>query len=207
AVSWYESKIIQIERLLGAAESERDSAVQAASTDPLTGLFNRRGISLLTHKVLGAQMRFSHDDFSEEADQKVWIAVAVIDLDGFKSVNDTFGHAMGDTIILLAAALLNRYFKRGTDIVSRLGGDEFLVFFVNNDDTSSIIARLEAFREHFATEASSILSGKISVTASCGVKASLISGGQIDPDALIKQADTLMYQAKNGGKNRVVARL
>ena len=200
AYVWYESELVRLRRQLEITEAERDSAVQAAGTDPLTGLFNRRGVSLLVQKVFGTQMRFSRDG----SENQTWVAVAIIDLDGFKAVNDTFGHSVGDQVICLAAALLSKYFARGTDIVSRLGGDEFLIFFTNNDDTASIVLRLEEFRKNFATEVGHLLSERLNVTASCGVAASLISSGEMNPNNLIERADKLMYLAKQEGKNRVV---
>lgn len=202
-VIWYESELIQLRRQLKITEAERDSAVQAASIDPLTGLLNRRGISLLTQKILGSRMRLTHDDVHTEQNS-VYITVAVIDLDGFKAVNDTLGHAKGDEIILLAGVLLRRYFARGTDMVCRLGGDEFLVFIIGSDDIGSTVSRLEQFRQVFGAEARRFLPEQVRVTASCGVRVESIPEGDIDLDALIKQADTLMYHAKEKGKDAIV---
>lgn len=201
-VSCYESKLIQLRRQLEITEAERDSAVQAAGTDPLTGLFNRRGMSLLARKILKVQMRFVHDDVSRN---DLRVTVAVIDLDGFKAVNDTLGHAAGDTVLCLAGELLRRYFGRGTDIVCRLGGDELLVLTIGIDDVESADSRLEEFRRTFKQEADRFLMDQLHVTASCGVKAvSIPKEGEIDLDSLIEQADALLRQAKEKGKDRVV---
>lgn len=202
-VSCYESKLIQLRRQLEITEAERDSAIQAAGTDPLTGLFNRRGMSLLARKILKAQMRLVHDDAGRN---DLRVTVAVIDLDGFKAVNDTLGHAAGDTVLCLAGELLRRYFGRGTDIVCRLGGDELLVLTIGIDDVKSADSRLvEEFRRTFKQEADRFLTDQLHVTASCGVKAvSIPKEGKVDLDSLIEQADALLYQAKRGGKNRVV---
>lgn len=192
----------EIRRQLRIVENERDSAIQAADTDPLTGLFNRRGMSLLARKILKAQMRFVHDDAGRN---DLRVTVAVIDLDGFKAVNDTLGHPAGDIVIRLASELLRRYFGRGTDIVCRLGGDELLVLTIGIDDVESTNSRLEEFRRTFKQEADRFLTDQLHVTASCGVKAvSIPKEGEIDLDSLIEQADALLYQAKRGGKDRVV---
>jgi diguanylate cyclase (GGDEF)-like protein len=120
-------------------------------------------------------------------------------------VNDTLGHAAGDIVIRLASELLRRYFGRGTDIVCRLGGDELLVLTIGIDDVESTNSRLEEFRRTFKQEADHFLTDQLHVTASCGVKAVSISKeGEIDLDSLIEQADALLYQAKRGGKDRVV---
>ena len=203
AYVWYESELVRLQRQLKIMETERDSAVQAADTDPLTGLFNRRGMSLLARKILKAQMRLVHDDAKHQNDLRV--TVSAIDLDGFKAVNDTLGHAAGDTMICLAGELLRRYFGRGTDIVCRLGGDELLVLTIGIDDVESTNSRLEEFRRTFKREADRFLVDRLHVTASCGVKAvSIPREGEIDLDSLIEQADALLYQAKRGGKDRVV---
>lgn len=203
AYVWYESELVRLQRQLKIMETERDSAVQAADTDPLTGLFNRRGMSLLARKILKAQMRLVHDDAKHQNDLRV--TVSAIDLDGFKAVNDTLGHATGDTMICLAGELLRRYFGRGTDIVCRLGGDELLVLTIGIDDVESASSRLEEFRRTFKREADRFLVDRLHVTASCGVKAvSIPREGEIDLDSLIEQADALLYQAKRGGKDRVV---
>ena len=203
AYVWYESELVRLQRQLKIMETERDSAVQAADTDPLTGLFNRRGMSLLARKILKAQMRLVHDDAKHQNDLRV--TVSAIDLDGFKAVNDTLGHATGDTMICLAGELLRRYFGRGTDIVCRLGGDEFLVLTIGTDDVGLIASRLEAFRQVLAQEVTRLLQGQLPVTASCGVKAVPVpEEGGIDLGSLAGLADALMYQAKQGGKNRVV---
>ena len=202
AYVWYESELVRLQRQLKIMETERDSAVQAADTDPLTGLFNRRGMSLLARKILKAQMRLVHDDAGRN---DLRVTVAVIDLDGFKAVNDTLGHPAGDIVICLASELLRRYFGRGTDIVCRLGGDELLVLTIGIDNVESVNSRLEEFRRTFKREADRFLVDRLHVTASCGVKAvSIPREGEIDLDSLIEQADALLYQAKRGGKDRVV---
>lgn len=195
-----ERETIYLKGQLREAIEERDEALRAASTDPLTGLFNRRGMLSLTQKILGAQMRLVH-----ESQNDLWVTVSAIDLDGFKAVNDTLGHGAGDAIIRLVSELLRRYFGRGTDIVCRLGGDEFLVLTIGTDDVGLTASRLEAFRQVLAQEVTRLLQGQLPVTASCGVKAVPVpEEGGIDLGSLAGLADALMYQAKQGGKNRVV---
>ena len=218
-VSCYESKLIQLRRQLEITEAERDSAVQAAGTDPLTGLFNRRGAMEAARRLLEVNNRrgYSASDGgnpSPTPNQNQSVAVAYLDLDNFKGANDKLGHQVGDLIIQLAAELLRRSFARPTDIVCRRGGDEFVVILT--EDTEAVVGQLEKFQRVFIAELRQLLSQnhqednpRIAVTVSCGVQVRppLLSTESATTESFLetmfKQADALLYQAKRLGKNRI----
>ncbi len=204
----------QLEKQLAIAENEKQAAQRAAETDQLTGLLNRRGISRMIQKVINAQRRLIHTAESEAVMTQV--AVAFVDLDGFKQVNDTLGHDAGDKVICIAAELLQSYFARGTDILCRPGGDEFIVFSImeetgSSSRTTTVIEHLRHFRQVFAERFQDFAAGEFSegrgltVTASCGVIVCRTpdDAGIIAEfiDDMIRSADELMYEAKRGGKN------
>ncbi|QQS53693.1 MAG: PAS domain S-box protein [Candidatus Competibacteraceae bacterium] len=155
--------------------------------DPLTQLPNR---ALLADRLQLA--------IAQAKRQKTFLAVCYLDLDGFKSVNDTLGHAVGDQLLVAVAERL-RTCVRGSDTVSRLGGDEFVVLFggLNSvEECQGAVTRLlnalatpHVFGDHVLT-----------VTASIGVV--LHSLDDNDADTLLRHADQAMYLAKQAGHNR-----
>ena len=157
-----------------------------AHYDSLTGLANRRYfLEILTGLLLSAGRSGSS------------VAVMFIDLDGFKLVNDTLGHAAGDRLLLEAADRL-RECIRSTDTVARMGGDEFTVALSNLKETedAAIIARKVLRR---ITEPLRIESREVLVTASIGISLFPVDGSTVD--LLLQCADTAMYRAKESGKN------
>lgn len=155
-----------------------------AVTDGLTGIFNRMKIEeVLNMEVLRAQ-RYSHD-----------ISVALLDIDFFKQVNDTYGHDAGD-IVLKALAEILKLRIRETDTLGRWGGEEFLIVFPETSLEDCIL-----IAEKLRTSVSNHEFEKIGhITISLGV--SSLSKGQ-SYRTLIKQADDALYNAKNKGRNRV----
>ncbi len=174
-------------------EALRQSVVQTiemAVTDGLTGLHNRRYLD--NHMTTL---------FDRATQRKRPLSFLITDIDRFKSVNDTYGHDGGDDVLREFALRLRRQ-VRGADLVCRYGGEEFVVAM---PDTDAAIAARVAERVRAAIENEPfILPGgvKINVTTSVGV-ASMIAGHDSMAD-LIKRADRALYEAKNGGRNRVV---
>jgi diguanylate cyclase (GGDEF)-like protein len=126
------------------------------------------------------------------------LALLFIDLDGFKQVNDTLGHEMGDRLLVTVARRLRKSL-RGSDIVSRLGGDEFTVI-IRPIPNLQIAAKVAEKLLNIITEPI-ILDGHMTkVSASIGISIYPINGQ--DSETLIKQADAAMYRAKHCGKNR-----
>ena len=163
-----------------------------AVTDQLTGLYNRRYLA-------------SH--LSAMYDRAFWtgqpLSVMVLDLDHFKSINDTYGHDAGDTVLQEFAELLKGS-VRAIDLACRYGGEEFLVAMPDTDKKYAAIVA-ERLRERVAEKTILVNGGKdeIQVTVSIGI-ASTEEGGEEDTSQkLIKRADEALYSAKTGGRNRV----
>jgi diguanylate cyclase (GGDEF)-like protein len=157
-----------------------------ALEDPLTGLANRR---LLPERVW---MAIAHARRNRSA-----MAVVYLDLDGFKEVNDTLGHAAGDVLLKnVAERLLGAV--REEDTVARLGGDEFMIalWHVNGaEDTGMVAAKLI----EMVAEPYDIDGHNVTITISAG--ASIYPDHGEDADALMKSADVALYEAKRSGKN------
>jgi len=160
-----------------------------ADHDPLTGLANRRRFDAELKRHLDYCRRYGPIG-----------AVVVLDLDHFKEVNDTLGHAAGDDLIVAIAAVLRRG-VRGTDVVARLGGDEFAVLLPQADRTGAeIVAQgiVDRVRNHVQG-----LDGTLrKVTASVGVV--VIDAANEDPGELMAAADMVMYDAKENGRDGYV---
>lgn len=157
-----------------------------ALQDPLTGLANRR---LLPERVW---MAIAHARRNKSA-----MAVVYLDLDGFKEINDTLGHAAGDLLLKSVAHRLVAA-VREEDTVARLGGDEFMIALwhvFGLDDTAKVAAKLiEAVSKPYEIEGR-----RVTITISAG--ASIYPADGEDVDALMKTADAALYEAKRAGKN------
>jgi diguanylate cyclase (GGDEF)-like protein/PAS domain S-box-containing protein len=167
-------------------ESERRLR-QLALHDPLTGLANR----ILVNQRIEAAVTASQPG-------DPGLAVLLLDLDGFKTVNDSFGHAVGDELLLAVARRLRSCLREG-DIAARLGGDEFALLLERIDaKETAVVSRrvLDALSAPF-----SLRRGQAVVTASIGV---VHASGQLGDHDLLRDADVAMYKAKADGKNRVV---
>lgn len=189
-----DSEIHRLRSLALEREVEERRLAQArleaqASLDPLTGLYNRRHLSVLSEELQAAAVR------GEPA------CLALFDIDHFKLVNDTFGHLTGDRVLVSLALLLGRN-SRASDIPCRYGGDEFLVLLVGLDgDTGAEAA--ERLRASVAAATIESDLKQIKVTISVGV-ACVQAGDDTDLSELIERADRALYAAKLEGRNRVV---
>jgi len=176
-------------RELSAAYSRME---ELALHDGLTGLLNRRALQDRAHAVLAAARR-----------QRKPFAVALIDIDHFKRVNDTFGHLAGDEVLSEVAQRLTAA-VRAPDDVGRWGGEEFLMLLADADETAAIAAaeRLRAAMQRPIATAE----GPVSVTLSIGVAAVAAPElGTARLDVLVREADAALYRAKAAGRNRVDA--
>ena len=160
----------------------------AASTDPLTGMFNRRGFSEATARVI-----------EREANAGRPVTVLIFDIDHFKSINDRFGHPAGDEILkLFSTVIVNTL--RITDLSGRIGGEEFAALLPCSLEEGVLAA--ERVREAFAASGIAVDDGPVDTTVSIGV-----AGGPAgtELEVLLAAADTALYQAKRSGRNRVEA--
>jgi diguanylate cyclase (GGDEF)-like protein len=165
-----------------------DRVRHEALHDPLTGLPNRALILDRAEQMLARARRNQQP-----------AAAMFIDLDGFKEINDTFGHAAGDELLRAVTARLDAVL-RPTDTVGRLGGDEFVVLVdgVSMDAGPELVAErlLAALREPF--QIADHHAGRLSITASIGIA----TGDRTSAGELLRDADVALYQAKAAGKNR-----
>ncbi len=160
----------------------------AASVDPLTGMFNRRGFAEATTRLIEREAKAGRP-----------ATVLVFDIDHFKSVNDRFGHPAGDEILKkFAAVVVNTL--RMSDLSGRVGGEEFAALLPCSLEEASLAA--ERVREAFATAGIAVDGEPVATTVSIGV-----AGGQAgtELDILLAAADGALYQAKRNGRNRVEA--
>jgi diguanylate cyclase (GGDEF)-like protein len=171
--------------VLSVLKQSLDNEKQLASTDDLTGTFNRRHFIELAETEMNRAQRYQHP-----------FSVAYLDVDNFKTINDTLGHHAGDSLLRRMADTI-RQDTRTTDIVARLGGDEFIILFPETgfDTVRSAVEKIkdrlaEIMQEH-----------RWPVTFSFGVVTFEEPPASIDQ--MIKVADSLMYDVKNNGKNGI----
>jgi diguanylate cyclase (GGDEF)-like protein len=160
----------------------------AASVDPLTGMFNRRGFAEATSRVI-----------EREANAGRPVTVMIFDIDHFKSINDRFGHPAGDEILKLFSAVVVTSL-RITDLSGRVGGEEFAALLPCSLEEAVVVA--ERVREAFENSGIVDETGPVATTVSIGV-----AGGPAgtELEVLLAAADTALYQAKRSGRNRVEA--
>ena len=163
-----------------------------AMTDPLTGIANRRHIEQLARRAL------DHANANGEP-----LCVLVLDVDHFKAVNDAFGHAVGDQVLVRVAHACKQALRR-FDLLGRLGGEEFLV--VLPDTTMEVGLQIaERLRRKVESLPLANLAPGLQITASVG--AALADHEVDDMAELVRRADNAMYRAKDAGRNRVEAAL
>lgn len=173
------------QQLLAAREALRDQATH----DGLTGLLNRNTIIEVLHRELARASREGHP-----------LALLMVDLDLFKKINDTHGHAGGDAVLRESARRM-REALRSYDSVGRYGGEEFLIVLPGCDGESAA-CQAERVRETFAASPFSVGQRSLAVTCSIGVSSRALPS-EADRGALLRESDLAMYRAKDAGRNRV----
>ena len=161
-----------------------------ATTDPLTGVANRRRFIEELEMELARIRRFGRP-----------AALLMVDIDHFKSVNDTHGHAVGDAV-LQHLAELSRHRLRAIDLFGRLGGEEFGILLPGTDAAGAWKCA-ESLRRHVAETPLQSSRGAIPFTVSIGL--TVFESGDDAPDGILARADAALYRAKLGGRNRVEA--
>ena len=182
----------QIRRQRYAAELRQSvsNTMQLAVVDELTGLYNRRycdrHLALMLEKA---------------QEQERSLAVMMLDIDYFKSVNDKWGHDVGDQVLKEFSLRLQRNI-RGVDLACRYGGEEFMVLMpdTDNQQAQNIAERVRGAVEEARFSAGDDIS--LAITVSAGV--ALKDGVADTPESIVKRADIALYKAKNNGRNRIV---
>jgi two-component system cell cycle response regulator len=164
---------------------------EAAFRDALTGVFNRKYLE----ERLDSELAFANRHGTE-------LSVIMMDLDHFKRVNDTHGHLAGDEVIKSSASLFV-HSVRADDLVARYGGEEFLII-VRGVPVAGAAALAERARRAIAETVVPFAGIDLRVTVSSGVASLQCCGAKRDKAALLSLSDSRLYQAKQGGRNRVV---
>jgi two-component system cell cycle response regulator len=178
--------LIANKRLLDKVHDQRRELYTLATTDKLTGCHNRHSL-----------MEFSGNFLSQASQHGYPVSLLVLDLDHFKLVNDTHGHAMGDVVLEAIGKLLNASFSE-EDLVARFGGEEFIVL-INHCDAENAKITAENLRQKIEL----LKPCDLDISASIGLS-SIEIGQNTNFDILFSLADKGVYQAKSRGRNRVV---
>lgn len=179
---------VELEQEISERIRLQEKLYKQATTDELTGVSNRRHFMELAQTEIGRAKRQQHS-----------LSLALIDLDHFKQINDTYGHSAGDHVLAaFAATCLNNI--REIDIFARFGGDEFSLLLPNSDTTqaSSIIERIQTALKN---KPEKFQGQKIPIRISSGI--SCFSGKSDSLDKLLRRADQALYSSKGAGKNRI----
>lgn len=156
-------------------------------TDALTGLYNRRHFNAELEREFMRSKRYGGN-----------LCIAIIDIDFFKKINDTYGHICGDYVLKEVAYLMLENFRK-TDMVFRYGGEEFVVIMTETSLENSLIP-LERLRKTIENNNFTYKGEKINVTISIGAEINHTES----PDEFLNNADKALYQAKQSGRNKTV---
>ncbi len=176
--------VICVIRALDDRKEREAELERAAATDPLTGLLNRAAFGQAATEAMAAARTGTPS------------TLAILDLDHFKAINDTYGHAVGDSALLMVADLLREHVRAG-DAIGRIGGEEFAVLFrgLTRGAAAPVCDRLRVLLDE-----QRLPGGEIGVTMSAGL-AELCPGFGLDP--IFEAADRALYRAKAAGRNRI----
>lgn len=187
-----EALLREKEELMRELQEANARLLELAATDTLTGLLNKRSLDEALARDLARADR-----------ARSWLGIAFLDVDHFKSVNDTRGHQVGDAVLKAVAEIILRSLRAG-DLVARYGGEEFVAVLPGSDVTGAIIVA-ERIRRQIEATPIETPSGTLRLTASFGVAAIKGPGCRRAAADLLARADAALYEAKRTGRNRVVA--
>ena len=163
---------------------------EVAATDPLTGLYNRRHFGKVLEQLFAEAQRYDSD-----------LSCVMIDLDGYKQLNDSFGHQIGDQLLIVAAKAITTNLRR-MDVAARYGGDEFVLLLprAGGPEASGVVVRV---REDFRHGSTALLRRNAGASMSIGI-ASLRADRVSGTEQLVARADAALYRAKAQGRNCIV---
>jgi len=171
-----------------ALRNALEEVERLAFTDHLTGLYNHRHLFHLADREFQRARRY-----------QLPLSVIMLDIDDFKRVNDTYGHAIGDQVLQEVAECCQKEL-RGVDVIGRYGGDEFVAMLPETGLPAACQAA-ERLRKSIAEKALDTKSGRVTVTVSLGV--AVLDDEHLTPEILLDRADQALYVAKQSGRNRV----
>ena len=181
---------LKMQKLISDLEASKEELKILASIDPLSGLYNRRYFYKISEHILDLAKRDKTDS-----------SVLILDIDKFKNINDTYGHKIGDDIIILLSRKLEE-FTRKSDIVCRFGGEEFVILLPETSIDGALNIsekiRLNIEQLNFKLE----YQKDLKFTVSIGVS-QIINDQDINIEASICRADEALYSAKQSGRNKV----
>ena len=199
AVLWPDGRLVRLEvatditdrKLMEEQLRQAVALAEArANTDELTGLNNRRAFFALGDQTLKQAQRGA-----------VPLALIMFDIDHFKQINDNYGHAVGDRVLMHLARVIKPLVRKA-DIIARIGGEEFAIL-MNNTGTEEALHLAERLRQAIADDTVRVAGHSLSCTSSFGIAVS--SQGSVSLEQLLSEADHAMYRAKSQGRNRVEA--
>ena len=179
-------------RKIEEIEALQEQLRQQAIHDPLTGLYNRRFLEETLGRELAQAQRANEP-----------MSIAMIDIDRFKTINDTYGHSIGDLFLIALGDMLEQKTRTG-DFACRFGGEEFIVV-MPGAPLEVAAQRINEFRQCFNAIKIDVAGKPVSITFSAGVAGFPLHG--MDEKTIISEADRALYAAKEGGRNRVIVAL
>ena len=185
-----QERTLELNIALQELEEANRELEQKNTLDELTGLFNRR----FYDQKLTAEFRRSRRNLTP-------LSLIVIDIDHFKTINDTYGHSGGDKCLITLAQLIKQNVRRSSDIGCRYGGEEFCLILPETDTTGAIAIAEELRQKVIATEFT-VEQQSISLTISCGIS-TYQQQAEATPIDVFNAADKALYQAKEHGRNQV----
>ncbi len=184
----YHLRNIELEQEITERKRLQEELHQQATTDELTKVFNRRHFLSLAHRELKRALRLNHP-----------VSVALIDLDHFKKINDTYGHAAGDQA-LRELTKIHQENTRAIDVFARFGGDEFALLLPETDGATAQQV-VERVRLALLAQPLNLSGTRVTITISAGIAS--LEGESDLLDTLIARADQALYRAKEAGRNGV----
>lgn len=182
---------LQLQQLIRELESSREELRVLAATDAMTKLYNRRSFTNIASHLIGQAKR-----------NKEMVSLLMVDIDKFKRINDTYGHDIGDQVIIAIASNLKKRLRKG-DVIARYGGEEFVILLPDTpiDGACRLAEEIRERIEDFVFEMTP--GGEVQLTISIG--ATLVDAQkEVNLEPALKRADIALYQAKEGGRNRLV---
>ncbi len=171
-----------------------NETLEQSLTDSLTGLYNRRFLSAQVPALLSLANR-----------QAIPVSVLMLDIDDFKSINDTYGHQTGDDVLAALANLIKTHYRK-SDITVRFGGEEFVIILFNSDAAQAFNITTELQKKINDLTLHSKKNEPFKVSVSAGISSHYIGqeNMELHLEKMIEQADIALYKSKANGKNRIV---